>query len=51
MARALAETTIEGVPTTVPFHYRVVQSRLFKDAKISTGFIAELEASDIKERG
>ena len=51
MARALEETTIEGVPTTVPFHYRVVQSRLFKDGKISTAFIAELEASEIKERG
>ncbi len=51
MARALAETTIEGVPTTIPFHYRVVQSRLFKDGKMSTAFIAELEASDIKERG
>jgi acetyl-CoA carboxylase biotin carboxylase subunit len=51
MARALEETTVEGVPTTIPFHYRVVQSRLFKDGKISTAFVAELEASEIKERG
>ena len=51
MARALAETTIEGVPTTIPFHYRVIQSSMFKDAEISTGFIAELEASEIKSKG
>ncbi len=51
MARALAETTIEGVPTTIPFHYRVVQSGMFKDGEISTAFIAELEASEIKSKG
>ena len=48
MARALAETTVEGVPTTIPFHYRVVQSGMFKDGEVSTAFIAELEASEIK---
>jgi acetyl-CoA carboxylase biotin carboxylase subunit len=51
MARALAETSIEGVPTTIPFHYRVVQSSMFKDGEISTSFIAELEASEIKGKG
>ncbi len=51
MARALAETSIEGVPTTIPFHYRVVQSGMFKDGEISTSFIAELEASEIKGKG
>lgn len=51
MARALAETAVEGVPTTIPFHYRVIQSGMFKDGEISTGFIAELEASEIKSKG
>jgi acetyl-CoA carboxylase biotin carboxylase subunit len=49
MARALAETSIEGVATTVPFHYRVVKSRMFRDGNVSTGFVAELEATEIKE--
>jgi acetyl-CoA carboxylase biotin carboxylase subunit len=51
MARALGEMTIEGIPTTIPFHYRVIQSRRFKEGKVSTGFIAELEATQMKERG
>ncbi|HUU57359.1 MAG TPA: acetyl-CoA carboxylase biotin carboxylase subunit [bacterium] len=51
MGRALGEMTIEGIPTTIPFHYRVIQSRMFKEAKVSTGFIAELEATQMKERG
>jgi acetyl-CoA carboxylase biotin carboxylase subunit len=51
MARALAETTIEGIATTIPFHYRVIQSAMFKEGHVSTGFIAELEATEIKDRG
>jgi acetyl-CoA carboxylase biotin carboxylase subunit len=51
MGRALAETAIEGVPTTIPFHYRVIRSRMFKEGKVSTGFIAELEATSMKDRG
>ncbi|UCH78898.1 MAG: acetyl-CoA carboxylase biotin carboxylase subunit, partial [Candidatus Coatesbacteria bacterium] len=45
MARALAETSIEGIATTIPFHYRVIQSAMFKEGQVSTGFIAELEAT------
>jgi len=51
MARALAETNIEGLATTIPFHYRVVRSAMFKEGNVSTGFIADLEATEIKERG
>ncbi len=49
MRRALAEMDIEGVPTTIPFHYRVVQSSLFQEGKVSTDFIAQLEAAEMKE--
>ena len=49
MARALSEMYVEGVPTTVPFHYRVIQSTLFKEGNVSTDFIADLEARTIKE--
>ncbi len=50
MERALAEMIIEGVPTTIPFHYRVIRSALFREGRVSTDFIAELEACDIKSQ-
>jgi acetyl-CoA carboxylase biotin carboxylase subunit len=49
MRRALSEMTIEGIPTTLPFHYRVVGSTLFREGKVSTDFIADLEANTILE--
>lgn len=49
MARALAEMQVEGIPTTIPFHYYVVQTTLFKEAHLSTDFIATLEARALKE--
>lgn len=49
MARALAETEIEGIPTTIPFHYRVIQSTLFREGNVSTSFIANLEAQELKD--
>jgi acetyl-CoA/propionyl-CoA carboxylase biotin carboxyl carrier protein len=41
MARALAEFTVEGVPTTLPFHRHVMAHPAFRAGEVSTAFIAE----------
>ncbi len=45
MERALEETYIEGVPTTIPFHLKVMRSEKFRKGDISTAFIEEMEGS------
>jgi acetyl/propionyl-CoA carboxylase alpha subunit len=39
LRRALAETEIGGVQTTLPFHRLVATSRAFRDADLSTGWV------------
>ena len=41
LARALDETEIGGVQTTVPFHRFVAASPAFRDGKLSTGWVDE----------
>jgi acetyl-CoA/propionyl-CoA carboxylase biotin carboxyl carrier protein len=41
MARALAEFEIEGVPTTLPFHQRVMENEAFRGGGATTAFLAE----------
>lgn len=40
-SRALAEFQIEGVPTTVPFHQRLIQHPAFAAGEATTSFLAE----------
>lgn len=49
MRRALREMIVEGVATTIPFHYRVVGSSQFGEGKVSTDFIADLEEKTLAE--
>ncbi len=41
MRRALAEFRIEGVPTTIPFHQRVMEHPVFQAGQATTTFLAE----------
>ena len=41
MIRALQDYRIEGVPTTIPFHLRVLQSAAFAAGDLSTTFLAD----------
>jgi len=40
MERALRETVIEGVKTTVPFHLKVLDNAFFRRGAVYTNFIA-----------
>jgi acetyl-CoA carboxylase biotin carboxylase subunit len=39
MSGALAEFTVEGIHTTIPFHQRVMQNEVFQSGLYDTGFI------------
>ncbi|MGQ9512056.1 acetyl-CoA carboxylase biotin carboxylase subunit [Thermodesulfitimonas sp.] len=39
MERALEEFIIEGVPTTIPFHRRVLQNAFFRRGEVYTNFV------------
>jgi len=39
--RALGETTIEGVPTTIPFHQQVLDDDRFRQAEHSTTYVED----------
>ncbi|NUQ80549.1 MAG: acetyl-CoA carboxylase biotin carboxylase subunit [Bacteroidetes bacterium] len=45
MYRALDEFVIEGVKTTIPFHKKVMKSKLFRSGHFDTKFIERYEAS------
>lgn len=40
LQRALSETVVEGVKTTIPFHLRVLDNAFFKRGAVYTNFIA-----------
>lgn len=42
MKRALDEMVIEGIPTTISFHKKVINNKKFIDGEISTHFIEEM---------
>jgi len=42
MERALAETIVEGIPTTIPLHRRILASEQFRSGEYSTGLLAEI---------
>ena len=39
MRRALKETVIEGVETSIPFHLKVIDNEYFQRGEINTDFI------------
>jgi acetyl-CoA carboxylase, biotin carboxylase subunit len=39
MLRALNETTVEGISTTIPFHRKVFQNRAFREGDVFTDFL------------
>ncbi len=41
MARALNEFLVQGVPTTVPFHSRVIANPVFRAGEATTAFLSE----------
>ncbi len=41
MERALAETVLEGIPTTTPLHRRLMQSRRFRRGTLAIGMLDE----------
>ena len=43
MSRALDEYVVEGVPTTVSFHQRVMRDERFRRGDLHTGFIEEMD--------
>jgi acetyl-CoA carboxylase biotin carboxylase subunit len=43
MSRALDEYVVEGVPTTVGFHRRVLRDERFRRGDLHTGFIEEMD--------
>ncbi|OQY28989.1 MAG: acetyl-CoA carboxylase biotin carboxylase subunit [Candidatus Cloacimonetes bacterium 4572_55] len=45
MKRSLDECVIEGVPTTIPFHQKVMDNEDFKKGDVTTNFIQGLELS------
>ncbi len=46
MARALEETVIEGVATTVPFHLRLLRDARFRRGQVHTRFVENLLGPD-----
>jgi acetyl-CoA carboxylase biotin carboxylase subunit len=41
MKRALNETVIAGVPTTIPYHLLILENEAFKAGDVDTGFIVK----------
>jgi len=54
MKRALSETVIAGVPTTIPYHLLILDTSAFKEGDVDTGFIVkhqdELVAQPINDK-
>jgi len=45
MQRALEETVVEGIDTTLSFHLEILQDEAFRRAEIHTGYLEEFMAS------
>ncbi|MBC2004526.1 acetyl-CoA carboxylase biotin carboxylase subunit [Listeria booriae] len=43
MKRALGEFAIEGIPTTIPFHLRVLDHEVFKSGEFNTKFLEKYD--------
>lgn len=47
MKRALGETVIEGIKTTIPFHLKLMDDEKFKSGKFTTKFMESFDLSDL----
>ncbi|MEQ9405530.1 MAG: acetyl-CoA carboxylase biotin carboxylase subunit [Cyclobacteriaceae bacterium] len=47
MKRALGETVIEGIKTTIPFHLKLMDDEKFKSGKFTTKFMETFDLSDL----
>jgi len=41
MERALAETRVDGITTTIPFHRRLLRDPAFRTARLHTRYIED----------
>ena len=48
MKRALSETVIEGIKTTIPLHLKLMDDKTFKSGKFTTKFLDDYDMSDLK---
>lgn len=48
MKRALEETVIEGIKTTIPFHIYLMDDPVFKSGKFTTGYLDEFDFNKLK---
>lgn len=46
MERALAETKVRGIPTTIPLHRRILANAEFRSGDYDTGLLSRLLAGD-----
>ncbi len=46
MSRALGETIIEGIATTIPFHLRVMDDEKFREGDYDTGYVERLLSAE-----
>jgi acetyl/propionyl-CoA carboxylase alpha subunit len=49
MRRAIAETIVAGVPTTLPFHARVMGDPDFVSGRYDTGYVADHGTADMAD--
>lgn len=47
MKRALSETVIEGIKTTIPFHLKLMDDEIFKSGQFTTAFMETFDLSDL----
>jgi acetyl-CoA carboxylase biotin carboxylase subunit len=46
MERALTETIVEGIPTTIPFHLKILANEEFRSGKYDTGLLSRMQEHD-----
>ena len=46
MERALAETIVEGIPTTIPFHRKILANQEFRSGDYDTGLLSRMQEHD-----
>jgi acetyl-CoA carboxylase biotin carboxylase subunit len=46
MKRALRECAITGLPTTIPFHQKVLENANFLSGDVYTNFVAQMMAGN-----